>query len=85
MNIVREAACYALLSKGTKATVVGISHENGQVYSAMPSDHPQDGGRWYARISDEGVEYVANWYSKSYARRIFNQLVKEAEETLLSY
>lgn len=32
---------------------------DGQVYS-IGSDCPKDGGRWFARWTDEGIKYVAS-------------------------
>jgi hypothetical protein len=56
-----------------KMTVVTVDWNRGQVYSYMPGDLPADGGRWVARICGAGVDYVASWYSASYARRVWRQ------------
>ena len=53
---------------------------DGQVFSAMPGDMPQDGGQWVARDCDSGISYVAGGYSRSYARRKFHEFVAEASE-----
>lgn len=42
-----------------------------QVYSCMPGDQPKGGGRWFARNTDAGIDYVCNGYSRSYAYRMF--------------
>ena len=80
IEIIEEVDGYAICQWGDHFTVVQISRKAGQVYSAMPTDGPADGGSWFAGISDNGVKYVAGWYSKGYARRIFRSLVSEAAE-----
>lgn len=77
IEITREEEGFALChnTDNDKYTVVKISHQKGQVYSAMPTD-----GSWFARISDSGINYVAGWYSRDYARRIFRERVAEARE-----
>jgi len=72
---------FLLLRRTTdgKMTVVEYSREHGQVYSAMPGDMPEGSGRWYARFSDAGIDYVASGYSPSYARRIFRELKADIE------
>lgn len=71
---------YVLLQKGDKLTVVQQSKDGSQVYAVMPGDLPADGGNWFAGNTDTGVEYVASWYSRSYARRIFRARVQEHQE-----
>jgi len=41
--------------------------------SVMPGDQPRGGGVWKARWSRSGVDYVASWYSYSWAREVFNR------------
>lgn len=57
-------------------TVVQVSDDEAQVLSAMPTDHP-DRGQWRAAATPEGVRYVAEPYSRSYALRVFRRLVAE--------
>ena len=76
-EIIEESNGYALvkrLSDG-RCTVVRISRKNGQVYSAMPKD-----GSWFSGITDKGIAYVANFYSRGYARSVYRSLVAEAQE-----
>ncbi|MDB4278051.1 hypothetical protein N9917_00315 [Deltaproteobacteria bacterium] len=75
IDIIEEESGYALCRKGDQFTVIRISRANGQVYSAMPTD-----GSNFAGISDFGVNYVAGWYSRSYARRTFRTYVTEAQD-----
>ncbi len=56
-----------------KFAVVGYSEQNHQYYSVMPGDNPQS-GHWFGSNSFEGIDYVSNGYSESYAHRMFNQL-----------
>ena len=58
-------------------TVVGVDFDKGQVYDAMPGDAPTDGGSWFGGITYQGICYVAGWYSRSYARRIFRKCKAE--------
>lgn len=60
-----------------RATVVGIDRAKGQVYSAMPSDIPAEGGVWFGAISDTGIDYVAKLYTRGYARRVFRGLIRD--------
>ena len=65
-----------------KWTVVIYSMENGKVISAMPADHPSSENgtaRWIANSTDAGVNYVAGWYSESYARKKFREFTKYME------
>jgi len=84
VEIIREEQGYALLRRSTRKraqfTVVGINRKQGQVYSAMPSDRPQGGGQWFGGLSDKGVDYVAHWYSRSWANHMFTRLSREAVE-----
>lgn len=78
-KIVEEEKGYALLKrKDGRRTVVGISRRAGQVYSTMPGDMPRDGGTWFAGITQFGIDYVASWYSRSYANQIYREAVDEA-------
>ena len=78
-----SSCCYrglALLEiSSTRATVVGYNEAAGQVYSAMPTDGPQDGGRWYGPMTTSGVQYVSSSYSLDYARRIYRRLLEDRE------
>lgn len=79
--IVREKKGYALIKNAAgHMTVVGIDRDNCQVTSAMPGDMPREGGRWFGRISDSGIEYVSKWYSQGYARQIFSKLSNHQKE-----
>lgn len=71
----RYPRCYRLVRRdGTnKYTVVLVDYNAGQVYCAMPSDFPSEGGTWFARISDSGIAYVSGDYSRSYAFRKFRE------------
>lgn len=55
-----------------KYTVVDTTKE-WQVMSAMPGDHPPT-GRWVSRDTEAGIRYVAGWYSRSYAGRVYREL-----------
>jgi len=81
-SIVREDGGFVLLARDQddKRTVVAIDHNKGQVYDVMPGDAPRDGGSWCARICTSGVDYVASFYSRSYANRIFQSLTVEEDE-----
>ncbi len=75
-RIVEEKCGYAfveLVENPKRATVVMIDRKKGQVYSAMPSDQPADGGQWFGGISDKGIAYVSGLYSRGYARRKFRE------------
>ena len=76
-----EKSGYRLLwkgvGKGARGTVVRVYKNH--IFDAMPGDAPSGGGSWSALDTEFGVEYVANWYSLSYARRVFRSLVLEAE------
>ena len=74
-KIVAEAEGYALWRCEEGWSVTGIDRDKGQVYSALPSDLPSDGGWWCARISSDGVSYVSSPRAESTARRWFRQLV----------
>jgi len=56
-------------------TVVRVRGESPfqDVRSVVPGDMPADGGVWVARYTKKGIEYVASWYSYSWARRVFNR------------
>jgi len=45
--------------------------------SVMPGDQPKGGGEWTASWSRKGVDYVASWYSYSWAREIFNRKTRK--------
>ena len=60
-------------------TVVSVDFDKGQVYNAMPGDAPTDGGSWFAGLTYKGICYVAGWYSRSYARRIFRKCKAEED------
>jgi hypothetical protein len=77
MDIKKEEHGYAMVEHNGKYTVVEIDRPSGQVYSAMPTDHPLGGGKWFARMGDSGIEYVSKWYSRGYAMRVFRRLVSE--------
>jgi len=68
---------YALLkSEDGRATVVRLSSDRSQVYSAMPGDMPRYGA-WFAAFTTAGVCYVSSWYSRGYARRVYRRLSGE--------
>lgn len=72
---------YALwLRDDGRCAVTEISADGGQVFSCMPGDNPSDGGKWFARCTDTGIAYVSCAYSRSYARRKFRELTREASE-----
>lgn len=79
IDVVREEGCYLLCHNldNDRYTVVKRSRRGGQVYSTMPTD-----GSNFASFSDAGIAYVANWYSKSYAMRVFRDRVRERRELL---
>lgn len=86
IELVRKEKGYALYKKGDKYTVVRVDNEAngirfnwGNVYSAMPNDGP-NGMDNVARLSPEGIEYVANWYSKGYAYKKFKEFVEEKKQ-----
>ena len=78
---VKRAHGIALLRRKEdgKMTVVAHSANNSQVYSYMPGDKPKGGGQWMAHANNEGIDYVANGYSPSYARRVFREAIAEEE------
>lgn len=57
--------------------VIGIDRAKRQVWSIMPRDNPKNNGYWVANLCDNGISYVANFYSKSYAYRKFREFVKQ--------
>jgi hypothetical protein len=75
-------AHYALwiTADGTRGTVTTYDLARGQVTDAMPGDRPRDGGSYYARICDSGIEYVSHPYSVGYARRMYRRLVAARRE-----
>ena len=88
LNIVDEKNGYALCDiwNDDAATqsekrfyVVRIDRSRGQVYNAIPADGP-DSGSWFARISADGVRYVANGRTYEMARRWFKKLSTEVSE-----
>jgi hypothetical protein len=60
-----------------KATVVRLWEDGETIECAMPGDCPTDGTLKVARLSDIGIEAVANLYSRVYARRKFQELSGE--------
>lgn len=77
--VVRETPHMALLERDDgKRTVVDVDWDAGQVYSAMPGDMPSGGGIWYGALTTNGVDYVAGWYSRSYAGRVWNSKARPA-------
>ena len=60
---------------------VVVEEYGNQVYSIMPGDLPSETrpGRWYARATSAGLDYVANGYSKSYAYRKFREFCNGAK------
>ena len=81
-EIVEERSGVALLRRDDgQGTVVRIDRKQGQVYDGMPGDAPPEStGSWFGAITQAGIDYVASWYSWAYARRIFRQYQREAEE-----
>ncbi len=78
--VVKEKMGIALLERDNgQRTVVQHSEARGQVTSIMPTDSPPN-GTWFARATTAGVDYVASWYSRSYANRMWKQFVTEQEE-----
>lgn len=77
---IREEAGYRLVGRyeDDRRTVVRVG--KGQVCDAMPGDAPRGGGSWSARDTHAGIDYVAHWYSRSYAGRVYRALVREAED-----
>jgi hypothetical protein len=75
-RILKEHGGYMLLkgSDDGRRTVVQVSNDGRQVFNAMPNDGPTGGGRWFAPFTAKGVAYVANWYSPSWANRVFRRL-----------
>lgn len=67
-------------SRTGRYTVVQYDEANGQVYSAMAGDMPDDGGFWCAPCGYRGIYYVSSWYSKSWAYRTFKRLVRSIWE-----
>lgn len=75
-KIVKQDGNVLLLERPDgKRTVVSTNKDETQVYDAMPTDGPTGGGQWMSNFTDAGVDYVANWYSKGYANRIFREYV----------
>lgn len=71
-----EGSYYLLKNKARgKYTVVRKSGEGmeADARSVMPGDMPNGGGKWTASWSRKGIDYVASWYSYSWAREIFNR------------
>ena len=60
-----------------KYCVIEVSHAANQVYSLMPGDQPSGSGRWFARNTPAGIDYVARGYSESYARKRFRAFIEE--------
>lgn len=75
---IKEKSGYKLLKRNDgKYCVVQV--RGNQVYSTMPGDMPLNGGQWYSNNCFTGIDYVANGYSESYARKMFNLFTKEDE------
>jgi hypothetical protein len=78
-TVVRHEDSTALLQRPDgKRTVVswsGCDHDGHQITDAMPGDAPWGGGQWQARFTDGGVDYVASWYSRSYANRTYRRIL----------
>lgn len=77
-HVVDSEGPYYLLRhpKGDRYTVVRKDEKgNGppDARSVMPGDMPRGGGEWTANWSRSGVDYVASWYSYSWARKVFNR------------
>lgn len=78
-GIVRESHGFALLQDDDgRRTVVRLDRGRFSVGNAMPGDSPGNGLSLTANATDSGVDYVASWYSRSYANRVFRSLVAEA-------
>ena len=61
--------------------VYAVDDRAHQVYSLMPGDQPASPngtGRWFARATSAGIDYVTSGYSQSYARRMYRRFVAEA-------
>jgi hypothetical protein len=56
-----------------KYVVYEYSAKKAQVYSVVPGDMPKGSGLWFAHNTNEGISYVTNGYSESYARKIFHE------------
>jgi len=82
MKLIREEFGVALWTtdNGDGYYVTGVNHEKGQVYSIRRRDHPIDGGRFFGRISDAGVRYVAHPIeSRQSAMASYRREVKQAK------
>lgn len=67
-------------TKTKKFLVVQVIRRVGvpvEVQSVMPGDLPESGGVWRSTLSDGGIAYVANLYSKGYAQRKYREFVEE--------
>lgn len=78
--ILREDHGYALLRDRsgpvTRYTVVGFDQPNYTVSSAIPADCVK-GCHYFAPATTRGVDYVAGWYSRSWAYSEFRRLTDE--------
>lgn len=72
LKLVREESGFRIYKDGGSYRLV--RWDGHQVYSAMPSDCPDDGETWYAPATDHGIRYVSQPYSPGYVRQMFNRL-----------
>ena len=78
-----ENGYYLLKNKERDAFTVVRKAGDGleaEARDAMPGDAPKGGGEWTASWSRKGVDYVASWYSYSWAREVFNRRTRSAKD-----
>lgn len=75
---VREAAGVALWRHESGLfAVTGIDRASGQVSSIMACDMPTGGGKWVARMTDAGIDYVSSLHHRSTAMRFYKRLMSQ--------
>ncbi|MBT9260176.1 MAG: hypothetical protein KM310_10580 [Clostridiales bacterium] len=72
---------YMLVRDGDRWSVVREYGEEGnQVAAVMPGDQPGDGLTAIAKLTSMGIGSITRGYSRSYAKRVYRDRVRQARE-----
>lgn len=77
MEIIKERNGFALILVDSLYYVVRIDRNAGQVKSALHRDMPRGGGEWFARLTSNGVKYVAGGMTRERGLANFNRISKD--------
>jgi hypothetical protein len=74
-ELVAERDGIAVMKIDGRFHVVRVNRKQGQVYSCLPSDNPENGS-WFAGFNPRGIKYVSRGRTRAAAMAAFRRAVR---------